>query len=120
MKIAKEITIDDRTYTVFECQDCGATTRVPGRQTSQKSQAALIRRCGSCSPGPSTRGWWHDLGLSKNPYVYGPMQRMRTSQRFRLEEARRMGWVAYVWQDEYTNERLGSAHNGVSRSLSPT
>lgn len=52
--------------------------------------------------------WWKDFGLKANPYVYGPMLRLRTSQRYRMEEARRMGWMAWTWQDEYTDERKGS------------
>ena len=46
-------------------------------------------------------GW---LGLF---YVYGLMPRMRTSQRYRIEEARRMGWMAWTWDDEYTEQRKG-------------
>ena len=110
MKTAKEIIIGSRTYTVFECQDCGETTREPGRQTTKRAEIALNRPCRSCSPirfGRSCDGWWHDFGLAKNPYVYGPMPRKRTSERFRLEEARQPGWVAYMWQDEYTDERKG-------------
>ena len=108
MKTSKEIKNDGLTYTVFECQNCGATTRVRGRQTTKKAQAALIRECRTCSPvrfGRSCDGWWHDFGLPKNPYIYGPMPHKRTSERFRLEEARQRGWVAYMWQDEYTEER---------------
>ena len=110
MKTAKEIIISSRTYTVLECQDCGATTIEPGRHTSKKAQTALNRPCRSCSPVRFVRspsGWWHDFGLAKNPYIYAPMLRKRTSERFRLEEARRMGWVAWTWQDEYTDERKG-------------
>lgn len=112
MKTSKEINIDGRTYTVFECQDCGATTRVLGRQTSKKAQTALNRPCRACSPVSfvrSSSGWWHDFGLTKNPYVYGPMPYKRTGERYRLEEARQRGWVAFMWQDEYTNERKGIA-----------
>ena len=112
MKTSKEINIDGRTFTVFECQDCGATTRVPGRQTSKKAQTALNRSCRACSPVSfvrSSSGWWHDFGLAKNPYVYGPMPYKRTGERYRLEEARQRGWVAFMWQDEYTDERKGIA-----------
>ena len=45
--------------------------------------------------------------IDKNPYVYGPLQRLRTSERYRIEEARRMGWMAWTWDDEYTEERKG-------------
>ena len=70
MKTAKEITIGNRTYTFIECQDCGATTREPGRQTTKKARIILNRPCRSCSPvrrGRSFDGWWHDFGLPKNP-----------------------------------------------------
>ena len=112
MKTAKEIIIGSRTYTVFECQDCGATTGEPGRQTTKRAEIALNRPCRSCSPvrfGRSCDGWWHDFGLAKNPYIYGPMPHKRTSERFRIEEARRMGWVAWTWQDEYSEARKGIA-----------
>ncbi len=33
------------------------------------------------------------------------MTRLRTSQRYRMEEARRNGWMAWVWCDEYQEER---------------
>ena len=112
MKTSKEINIAGLTYIVFECQECGAATREPGRQTTQKAQTALNRVCRSCSPvrfGRSPDGWWHNFGLTKNPYVYGPMLRKRTSERYRLQEARQLGWVAFMWQDEYTDERKGIA-----------
>ena len=35
------------------------------------------------------------------------MQRLRTSRRYRMEEARRMGWMAWTWHDEYEEERKG-------------
>ena len=121
MKTAKEIKIDGLTYTVFECQNCGATTRVLGRQATKKAQAALIRECRTCSPvrfGRSCDGWWHDFGLDKNPYVYGPMPYKRTSERFRLEEARQRGWVAWAWQDEYTEERKGMTSAQITEPIS--
>jgi hypothetical protein len=31
----------------------------------------------------------------------------RTSLRYRLEEARRMGWMEWTWDDEYKEERKG-------------
>ena len=110
MKTSKEINIDGRTYTVFECQDCGATTRAPCRQPSKKAQTALNRPCRACSPVCFVRslsGWWYDIGLSKNPYVYGPMPYKRTGESLRLEEARQRGWFALMWQDEYTGECKG-------------
>ena len=111
MKTAKEIKVNNRKRTVIECSLCGATTHVQGGIDTKKSKAAIARLCGSCSraePIRTSEGWWHELGLNKNPYVYGPMPRMRTSQRYRLEEARRMGWMAWVWQDEYKEERKGN------------
>jgi len=52
--------------------------------------------------------WWKEFGLESNPYVYGPMPRLRTSVRYRIEEARRMGWMAWTWDDEYKDERKGT------------
>jgi hypothetical protein len=37
------------------------------------------------------------------------MPHKRTSERFRIEEAQRMGWVAWTWQDEYSEARKGIA-----------
>jgi len=37
------------------------------------------------------------------------MPRLRTSERWRLEEARRMGWVAWYWKDEYKEQRAGNS-----------
>ena len=50
-------------------------------------------------------GWWLAFNFDTNPYVYGPMQRLRTGKRYRMEEARRMGWMAWTWDDEYKEER---------------
>ena len=110
MKTAKEIKVNNRTRTVIECSLCGAKTRIKGRIDTKRSKAAIERSCGSCSrsrPIRTSDGWWHAFGLKNNPYVYGPMPRMRTSQRYRIEEARRMGWMAWTWDDEYTEQRKG-------------
>ena len=79
-------------------------------QYPRPAQAALGRPCGACNPcrNPLVKqGWWLAFGLDRNPYVYGPMPRLRTSTRYRLEEARRMGWMAWTWNDEYKEERRG-------------
>ena len=110
MKTAKEIKVNNQTRTVIECTLCGATTHVKGGIDTKRSKAAIERFCGSCSRPKPIRisgGWWHEFGLKNNPYVYGPMPRMRTSQRYRIEEARRMGWMAWTWDDEYTEQRKG-------------
>ena len=110
MKTAKEIKVNNRTRTVIECSLCDAITRIKGSIDSKRSKAAFERSCGSCSrsqPIRSSEGWCHEFGLKNNSYVYGPMPRMRTSQRYRIEEARRMGWMAWTWDDEYTEERKG-------------
>ena len=78
-------------------------------QQDVEAQAALGRPCGACNPVRNplvNQGWWLEFGLDRNPYVYGPMPRLRTSVRYRLEEARRMGWTSWCWQDEYTKDRL--------------
>lgn len=110
MKNANEFTRDRRTFTLITCNDCGSETSMPGRMTSQKAQQAIERNCRACNPVVRQGGtnWWSQLGLKKNPYVYGPMPRKRTSERWRLEEARKMGWLAWYWVDEYTEQRLGA------------
>ena len=73
------------------------------------SKAAIECSCTHCRPRnpPVYEGWWKEFGLKKNPYIYGPMPRMRTSERYRMEEARRMEYMAWVWKDEYEEERKG-------------
>jgi hypothetical protein len=50
--------------------------------------------------------WWVKFGLKMNPYVYGPMPWKRTSQKFRLAEARKMGWISWNWNDGMAEERF--------------
>ena len=110
MKTAKEIYVDNRVRTVMECSVCGATTYVKAGIDTKTAQAAIERPCGACNPVRNplvNQGWWLEFGLDCNPYVYGPMPRLRTSVRYRLEEARRMGWMSWVWDDEYKEERKG-------------
>ena len=112
MKTAKEIYVGNRVRTVMECPVCGATTHVKAGIDTKTAQAALDRPCGACNPVGNplvNQGWWLQFGLDRNPYVYGPMPRLRTSVRFRLEEARRMGWMAWTWNDEYAEERKGQS-----------
>ena len=108
MKTAKETKVNNRTRTVIECSECGRTTYVIGKIDTTKAKAAIERSCRTCSPPkrvPINEGWWKEFGLDKNPYVYVPMPRLRTGQRLRIEEARRMGWMAWTWNDEYKEER---------------
>ena len=110
MKTGKEIKVNNRVRTVIECSLCGATTHVQGGIDTKKSKTVIARFCGSCSrPQPirTSEGWWHELGLKKNPYIYGPMPRLRTGLRYRMEEARRMGYMAWTWHDEYEEDRKG-------------
>ena len=110
MKTAREIRIDNRVATVIECSLCGATTRVKASIGTETSKRAIQRPCRACTPTINpliNQGWWKDFGLSENPYVYGPMPRLRTSKQHRLDEARRMGWTAWSWHDEYEAERKG-------------
>ena len=39
-----------------------------------------------------THGWWLDLAIKHNPYIYGPMPWKRTSQIHRRQEAIERGW----------------------------
>ena len=109
MKIAKEIKVNNRVRAFIECSLCGSTTHTNAGINAKTSKAAIERSCGACMPcNPLVNeGWWNEFGLDKNPYVYGPMPRSRTSQRYRIEEARRMGWMAWTWHDEYEEERKG-------------
>ena len=109
MKTAKEIYVDNRIRTVLECTLCGATTHVKAGINTKSSKDAIKRSYGACTPRNPlvNEGWWKKLGLKKNPYIYGPMPRMRTSERDRMEEARRMGYMAWVWKDDYEKERKG-------------
>ena len=87
--------------------------RPPHPTIAPPTEAMVLERpCGACNPVRNplvNQGWWLEFGLDCNPYVYGPMPRLRTSVRYRLEEARRMGWMAWTWNDEYMEERKGLA-----------
>ena len=110
MKTAKEIYVDNKVRTVLECTLCGSITYVKAGIDTKTAKDAIKRSCGGCSAPqnpPINEGWWKEFGLKKNPYIYGPMQRMRTSDRYRMEEARRMGYMAWTWHDEYEEERKG-------------
>ena len=110
MKRAREIKVNNRVRTVLECPSCGATTYVNAGIDTKTAQTAIERSCKVCSPPqnlPNVEGWWKQFGLKKNPGVYGPMPRLRTGHRYRMEEARRMGWMAWTWHDEYEEDRKG-------------
>ena len=87
------------------------------RHRYQASTAAIERSCGSCTPRDPliNQGWWLEFGLFKNPYVYGPMPRMRTSERYRTEEAKRMAWTTWTWDDEYKDERKAITSQSLNR-----
>jgi hypothetical protein len=110
MKTAKQIKINNQTYTVTECSVCGATTRIKASLDTKTARKAIEHPCGTCNPIHNPlqgKGWWLAFKLDENPYVYGPMPRLRTSKTHRMEEARRNGWMAWVWCDEYKEERRG-------------
>ena len=109
MKTAKEIKINNRTYTEFHCTACGAVTRVKAGLATKTTSAAVGGRWGAGAPRNRLGGTGGGLsfGLPSNPYVDGPMPRMRTGLRYRMEEARRRGWMAWTWSDEYSAERRG-------------
>ena len=109
MKTAKEIYVDNKVRTVIECTLCGSTTYVKAGMDTKTSKDAIERSCRACTPfkGLINEGWWKEFGLQKNPYIYGQMPKMRTSERYRMEEARSMGYMAWVWKDEYEEERKG-------------
>ena len=109
MKTAKEIYVGNRVRTVIECSLCGSTTFTQTGIYTKTSKAAIERSCTHCRLRPPFvyEGWWKEFGLKKNTYIYGPMPRMRTSERYRMEEARRMGYMAWTWNDEYAEQRKG-------------
>ena len=110
MKTAKQIKVNNRVRAVITCSDCGATTHINAGINTKTAQQAIERSCKTCSPTQlplNNQGWWLEFGLDKNPYVYGPMPRLRTGRHYRMEEARRMGWMAWTWCDEYSSERKG-------------
>ena len=109
MKLAQQTYIDNKVLTLITCSQCGAKTKAKGSLTSKAVEDCLSRPCRTCNPPfiPHQEGWWKQFGLDSNPYVYGPMPRLRTSQRYRMEEARRMGWMAWTWNDEYKEGRKG-------------
>jgi len=111
MKTANQIYVDNKVRTIITCKDCGAVTKVNAGMSSKTAVSAVERPCRACTPITFPLvgiGWWREFGLDKNSYVYGPMPLLRTSEKYRMEEARRMGWMAWTWQDEYKEERKGS------------
>ena len=114
MTTAKQIKVNNRVRTVITCSDCGAVTHTDSSIDTKSTKKAIARACKACTPRTfplNNQGWWIELGLDKNPYVYGPMPRLRTGRQYRMEEARRMGWMAWTWNDEYSNERKGLIHS---------
>lgn len=110
MKIAKQVYVDNIVKTVIEFSLSGAVTHAKASIGTMQAQHAIQRPCRACTPiiNPLiNQGWWKEFGLTKNPYIYGPMPYKRTSERYRIEEARRMGWTAWSWHDEYEDERKG-------------
>ena len=110
MKKAKQVKFKNRVRTIITCSNCGATTHINSGSNTKTAQQAIERSCKTCNPTQlplNNQGCWLEFGLDKNPYVYGPMPRLRTGRQYRMEEARRMGWMAWTWCDEYSNERKG-------------
>nr|BDD46732.1 hypothetical protein 3 [bacterium] len=89
-------------YTRLRCDKCGTYCEVKGSSDSRNVQA---RRCFKCHPNAKI-GWWHEFGLDKNPYVYGPMPYKRTSIAHRMKEARARGWTAWRWNDGLADQRF--------------
>ena len=114
MKTARQVKVNNRTITILTCTNCGHETKPVGGINTKRVQEAMNRSCKACTPtrGPfNANGWWKEFGLDPNPYVYGPMPRLRTGREYRMVEARRMGWMSWTWQDEYTEDRKGTPPN---------
>ena len=110
MKTANQVMVDNRTITILACTNCGHETKPVGSINTKRVQEAMNRSCKACTPtrGPfNTNGGWKEFGLDSNPYVYGQMSRKRPSQFYRIQEASRMGWMSWIWVDEYKDERKG-------------
>ncbi len=108
MKRAKQIRVNNHTKTVINCSDCGATTSDNAGIHTKTARTAIQRPCSDCNLIHNHlcgQGWWIQFGLKKNPYVYGPMPRLRTSRDYKMQEGRRTGWMAWTWDDEYKEER---------------
>ena len=108
MKTANQIYVDNKVKTEITCSNCGAKTHVNCGVNTKTVEDALERNCRTCNPNTFplvNQGWWKEFGLDSNPYVYGPMPRLRTGREFRMKEARSMGWMAWTWQDEYKESR---------------
>ena len=99
------------THTVLKCDNCGHEITPKGKPESKKVQLALNAACKNCSPIPKPQhagNWWSELGLKKNPYVYGPMPWKRTGDFWRRVEARERGWLAWYWTDNHYKVIQGS------------
>ena len=108
MKTANQIYVDNKVKTEITCSNCGTKTHVNCGVNTKTVEDALDRSCRTCNPHTFplvNLGWWKEFGLDSNPYVYGPMPRLRTGREHRMKEARRMGWMAWTWNDEYQEDR---------------
>ena len=108
MKTANQIYVDNKVKTKITCSGCGSQTHVNCGVNTKTVKDAVNRSCRTCNPQTFSAvnvGWWKEFGLDSNPYVYGPMPRLRTGREFRMKEARSMGWMAWTWDDEYKEER---------------
>ena len=104
----EQIKANNRVKTVIECTICGVKIIVKAGVDTKTSKAAIERPCGICNPIHNHlcgQGCFLDFSLHSNLYVYGPMQRLRIGRQYRMEEARRNGWMAWTWDDEYSEER---------------
>ena len=81
MEIANRSKTNNRVRTVIECTLCQCRTR----STTHIGGMTLVYR--------------------KEPWCLRTHARLRTSLRYRLEEERRMGLMAWTWNDEYKKER---------------
>jgi len=97
MKTGIQIKADNHTQTVITCSDYGSTTSVKAGIDTKTARDATQRPSRACNPIHNHhygQGWWIQFGLKRNPNVYGPIPRLRTSCDYRTQEARRMRWMA--------------------------
>ena len=108
MKSANQTYLDNKVRAVVTCNDCGNRTYVNAGVNAKTVKKALSRPQRFCNPPAFplvTVGWWKEFGFDSNPYVYGPKPRLRTGKDYRVEEARRMGWMALGKMSTRKNEK---------------
>ena len=67
---------------------CPENVRWVPRQVNAENRREMFAR----GRDRKSYGWWLDLGIKNNPYIYGPMPWKKTSLTHRRQEAIERGW----------------------------